>query len=227
MATSKQQDIVQIDRIGAETIIVPIVGTSPLIMHRFSEKAKREMLDRTQGKKNPRQAKDPRAEFEAAGYVMGEEDKNGSRVKTYGFPAIAFKAATVSAARFYRDVTMTALRQFLFFSGIVSGADRVSLIPITTDQEIPESEEWPRMREDVVRVGMGAADLRYRPEFWPWQAKLTITYVKSALTQGSVLSLIDAGGLGVGVGEWRPERGGDFGQYKVDLEKEVQVITER
>lgn len=231
MASKQSQDVVQIDRIGAETIIVPIVGTSPLIVHRFSEKAKREMLDRSQGKKNPRQAKDPRAEFEAAAYVMGEEkkeeQKNGEGVKVYGFPAIAFKAATVSAARFYRDVTMTALRQFLFFSGIVSGPDRVSLIPIIRPGKLAKGEEWPRIREDVVRVGMGAADLRYRPEFWPWSAELTITYVKSALTQGSVLSLIDAGGLGVGVGEWRPERGGDFGQYKVDLSRDVQVITER
>lgn len=224
MASKQSQDVVQIDRIGAETIIVPIVGTSPLIMHRFSEKAKREMLDRTQGKKNPRQAKDPRAEFEAAGYVMSNDT---GKTKTYGFPAIAFKAATVSAARFYRDVTMTALRQFLFFSGIVSGPDRVSLVPITFAGKLPKGEEWPRMREDVVRVGMGSADLRYRPEFWPWRAELTITYVKSALTQGSVLSLIDAGGLGVGVGEWRPERGGDFGQYKVDLSRDVQVITDK
>lgn len=34
---------VQIDRIAAETVRVPIVGTTPLIVHRFSEKAKRMM----------------------------------------------------------------------------------------------------------------------------------------------------------------------------------------
>lgn len=36
MATS---DVIEIHEIGAETIRVPIVGTAPLIVHRFSEKA--------------------------------------------------------------------------------------------------------------------------------------------------------------------------------------------
>jgi hypothetical protein len=39
-----------------------------------------------------------------------------------------------------------------------------------------------------------------------------------------VLSLIDAGGLGSGVGDWRPEKSGDFGTYMVDPDREVEVI---
>lgn len=222
MAISKQQDqVVQIDRINAETIIVPIVGTSPLIVHRFSEKAKKEMLDRAQGKKNPRQVKNPQAEYEAAAYTM--TDSNGNLC--YGFPAIAFKAATVSAARFYRDVKMTELRQFLFFGGEVGGEDRIALIKIYHDKgEVAPGEDWPRMREDVVRVGMGAADLRYRPEFWPWRADLKITYVTSHLTRDSVLSIVDAGGFGVGVGDWRPEKRGSFGCYEIDTKKQIRVV---
>jgi hypothetical protein len=42
---------VQIDRIDAETLLVPIVGTSPLIVHNFSEKSKRAMLSSQQGRK--------------------------------------------------------------------------------------------------------------------------------------------------------------------------------
>lgn len=216
MAT-KQEAVAQIDRIASETIIVPVVGTTPLIVHRFSEKAKRQMLDTMQGKKSPKQPKDPEAEFKAAAYRMGEDDDR------YGFPAVAFKAATVGAARFYpkNDVTMTGLRQFLFFAGEV-GEDRMALVPILGG--VDAEGEWPRMREDVVRVNRGGSDLRYRPEFWPWRVDLMVTYITSALTRNSVLSLIDAGGLGVGVGEWRPERKGDFGTYRVDLEREVQVI---
>jgi len=58
-----------------------------------------------------------------------------------------------------------------------------------------------------------------------WAAALKVTYVTSALTRGSVLSLIDAGGMGVGVGEWRPERNGDFGTYRVDPDREIEVIS--
>lgn len=197
---------IKIDQIAIETLMVPIVGTAPLLVHRFSEKAKRQMLDAMQGRKSPKVAKDPNAEFLAAFYEL----KDGG----YGFPAIAFKSATVGGARFYAGVTMTALKQFLFFRGAPS-TDGQPLVPITGE---------PHMREDVVRVGRGGTDLRYRPEFPEWAAVLEVVYVRSALTRGSVLSLIDAGGLGIGVGEWRPEKGGGFGTYRIDPDQNVEVV---
>lgn len=197
---------IEITRVGTETLLVPIVGTSPLIVHRFSEKAKRQMLDAMQGRKSPKQAKDPKAEYEAAFYRL----KDGG----YGFPALAFKAATVGGARFYQGVTMTALKQFLFIHG-EEGDDGRALTRV---------EGEPLMREDVVTVGRNGSDLRYRPQFSEWRTTLEVRYVTSALTQGSVLSLIDAGGMGVGIGEWRPEKDGDFGTYRVDPAREVGII---
>lgn len=198
---------IEIHQIAAETLLVPIVGTTPLIVHRFSEKAKRQMLDNMQGRKSPKQAKDPQAEYEAAFYRLGDGG--------YGFPSLAFKAATVGGARFYSGVTMTALKQFMYLRGEV-GDDGRALTRI---------EGAPIMREDVVTVGRNGSDLRYRPQFSEWRATLEVTYVTSALTRGSVLSLIDAGGMGVGVGEWRPEKDGDFGTYRVDPAREVEVVT--
>lgn len=198
---------IAIDRIAAETIRVPILGTTPLLVHRFSEKAKRQMLDAMQGRKTPKEPKDPEAEYEAAFYRLSDG--------TPGFPVLAFKDATVGGARFYgKQVTMTALKQYIFFHGAV-GDDGRALARITGE---------PRMREDVVRVGRGGTDLRYRPEFREWTTELDVTYVTSSLTRGSVLSLIDAGGMGVGVGEWRPEKNGDFGTYRIDPDRVVEVI---
>jgi hypothetical protein len=207
--TADKDAQVEIDQIAAETIRVPILGTTPLIVHRFSEKAKRQMLDTMQGRKTPKVSKDPDAEYDAAFYRL----KDGR----FGFPVTAFKLATIGAARFYprNAVTMTALKQFLFIRGEV-GADGMGLAPITGE---------PHMREDVVRVGRGGTDLRYRPEFSEWSTDLEVTYVTSALTRGSVLSLIDAGGMGVGVGEWRPEKDGDFGTYRIDPTRQVEVIA--
>lgn len=199
---------VQITQLAAETIRVPIIGTSPLLVHRFSEKAKRQMLDNMQGRKSPKEAKDPQAEYEGAFYRLKGDSG-------YGFPATAFKLATVGGARFYSQVTMTALKQFMFFQG-EAGEDGQPLVPITGD---------PEMREDVVRVGRGGTDLRYRPIFYEWSATLVVTYVLSALTKGSVLSLIDAGGMGVGVGEWRPEKDGNFGTYRIDPTKDIEGVS--
>jgi len=208
-------DAIQIDKIAAETLRVPIVGTAPLIVHNFSEKSKRQMLDAQQGKKSVKQIRDPQAEYEAAFYRIAREDG----VDGYGFPVTAFKAATVGAARFYgKSVKMTELRQFLFMRGILTKADPQQLVEIVGD---------PHMREDVVRLaGMSrSADLRYRPEFTEWSAVLTVTYVTSSLSRASVLSLIDAGGLGIGVGEWRPEKRGEFGTYAVDQDQDVEVVS--
>lgn len=200
--------VIQIQRIAAETIVVPIIGTAPLIVHAWSEKAKRQMLDTQQGKKAPKQTRDPQADYESSLYYTDAG---------YGFPLMAFKAATVGAARYYgKDVAMTTLRQALFMTGVPSKDRSQILTPIQGE---------PKMREDMVRVGMGGTDLRYRGEFLDWTAELTITYVTSMLSRDSVLSLIDAGGMGIGIGEWRPEKKGQNGTYAVDLGRHVEVVS--
>lgn len=207
--TTAETAQLQISKIASETISVPIVGTMPLIVHNFSEKSKRQMLDSQQGRKSPKQVRDPEAEYEAAFY----RTKDG-----YGFPVTAFKAATIGAARFYgKEVSMTSLRQFLFMHGELSENDPQALVPI---------EGEPHMREDIVRLGgpSRSADLRYRPCFSEWSTVLVVTYVTSSLSRESVLSLIDAGGMGIGVGEWRPEKRGEFGTYAIDLTRNVEVI---
>jgi hypothetical protein len=208
-APSTDAPVLAIDRIAEETIKVPIIGVTPLVTCRFSEKAKRQMLDAAQGKQTPKQPKDPQAEYEAAFYRLG----GGG----FGLPADAFKQATVGAARFYgKAVSMTSLKQFVFVHGEL-GDDGRALVAIVGSE--------PRMREDVVRVGRGGTDLRYRPEFHPWKAILDVTYFTSVITRASVLSLIDAGGMAIGVGEWRPERDGTFGTYRIDPDRTVDVIV--
>lgn len=204
----------QISRIAAETIQVPIVGTSPLIMHNWSEKARRIMLETQQGKKTPKEPRNPEADYTAAFYRIASEQGQPER---YGMPVTAFKQCTVSAARFYgKSVTMTALQQCLFFRGVMTPSDRQELIEVFGE---------PEMREDMVGVGVSGTDLRYRPVFNEWTSVLTVTYVKSMVDRGSVLSLIDAGGMGVGVGDWRPEKRGTFGCYTIDTAQEVTVLN--
>lgn len=218
MATKKIEEtatatapVVEIDRIAAETIEVPIIGTAPLIVHKFSEKAKKQMLDNMQGRKSPKTIKNPEEEFESSLY---RTDDDG-----YGFPAVAFKAATIGAARYYgKDVKMVELKQVIFFHGEHSKSASQMLVRLNGE---------PIMREDYVRVGMNGTDLRYRGEFQDWSTVLRVTYVSSSLSRNSLLSLIDAGGLG-GVGEWRPtskKNSGEFGTYKIDTTKDIEVVS--
>jgi hypothetical protein len=200
--------VIQIAKINATHMLVPIVGTAPLLVHRFSEKAKRKMLDAQQGKKNVKEFRDPQSEYEASMYRLDND--------RYGFPSVAFKSCTVGAARFYgKDVRMTDLRQCLFFRGEVSKQDGQMMAEIVGE---------PRMREDVVRLSISSTDLRYRAEFVEWSATLDVIFVSTAISQDSVLSLIDAGGMGVGVGEWRPEKSGANGTFMLDSSREVEII---
>jgi hypothetical protein len=222
MSTNAKNSMIQIRELDAETIDVPIIGTAPLIVHNWSEKARKQMLEAMQGVKSPKENKDPHAEYQATLYRIYREPKTtrakgkAEQVEAYGFPAVAFKAATTSAARFYdKSISMTALRQFMFFKGILTKGD---------PQELFEIVGTPEMREDPVKVGVSGRDLRYRAQFLTWSATLTVTYVKTSIDKGSVLSLIDAGGLGVGVGEWRPERNGQFGTYRINPDKPVVTL---
>ena len=72
------------------------------------------------------------------------------------------------------------------------------------------------MREDMVRVGMGTADIRYRGEFRNWSTDLTITYnANGKYSIEQIINIINAGGYSCGIGEWRPERDGQNGMFHV------------
>jgi len=199
-AEPEPQAAVELRRLGVTTIEVPIIGTSPLITHRWSEKAKKQMRDAQSGqarvKKEP---KDPDAEYKSSMYVLDDG--------RYGFPAAAFKASIVNAITHFDGITK------------VLGKQAITVVGLGTEQLVPiECDEGPTMREDMVRVGQGVADIRYRGQFWPWHVTLLIRFVSSALTNGSVIALVDAAGFG-GVGEWRPSApkstSGSYGTFHV------------
>lgn len=182
--------------IKIETAAFILIGDSPLIVHAWSEKAKRQMLDKQMKKATKaREAKDPEADYEACFYR--------TPTGAYGFPAIGLKSAMVSACRFV-DAKMTVAR----------GAFHI-------DAEMMEVIGDPQMREDMVRVGMGTADIRYRPEFQQWRIPVTIKFNSAAMSVEQIANLINTAGFGVGIGEWRPEKNGSYGRFHVGTSEEL------
>lgn len=186
-----------INRPNIQKISVEIVGTSPMIQHKFSEKAKREMLEKQQKKAaKKKEARDPEKEYQASLY------KN-SKGKV-AFPALAVKQAIVSAARNVDGLPMTILRGAVFIKG-----DEDGLIEVI----YPKGDLI--MREDVVRIGMGSADLRYRGEIRNWSMKLPIEFNADVLSTEQILNLLQTAGFACGLGEWRPERNGESGTFTI------------
>ena len=88
----------------------------------------------------------------------------------------------------------------------------------TTEREFIEIEsDTPVLREDMVTIGMGTADLRYRGEFRNWSAKIRIEYIKDGVfTLENIINMINLGGFCCGLGEWRTEKGGLSGSFHVE-----------
>jgi hypothetical protein len=113
------------------------------------------------------------------------------------------KAAMVGACRFV-DMKMTEAR----------GAFHI-------DCEMLQVIGEPRMREDMVRVGMGTADIRYRPEFPVWRIPGHDQVQRRRDQRRAAREPDQQAGFGVGIGEWRPEKNGSYGRFHVAAEGEV------
>lgn len=216
MAT--KTELLEIKPLEIKKVTLRIVGDTPLIMHAWSEKAKRMMLEAQMGvsKGKKKEYKNPIEDFINSMYwLSGKPEEsteeafeaaiaNGAR---FGFPVTAFKQAAISAAyRMQWAKDKMSLRGAFFID-----ADENGMIEIFSDT--------PIMREDMVKVGMGTADIRYRGEFRNWSANLTISYnANGAYSLERIVNIINAGGYVCGVGEWRPERDGQNGMFHVAAE---------
>ena len=76
------------------------------------------------------------------------------------------------------------------------------------------------MREDVVRLsGIGRpASLRWRAEFSDWWTILDMEVNVALFKIPTIASVINFSGFTQGIGEWRPERGGQHGMFRVATE---------
>jgi hypothetical protein len=84
------------------------------------------------------------------------------------------------------------------------------------DGEFIEIKGSPISREDMVRIGMGTADIRYRGAFNEWSSVFQVKYNAGAISIEQLVNLINLGGFACGLGEWRVEKGGSFGMFHVE-----------
>lgn len=191
---TKSPTIIAIPRIDVRRVELTLVGDSPLIVHAWSEKAKKMMLDKqTKAASMKKEAKDPEKDYQDSMYKLPDGD--------YGFPSIGFKAAAVAACRFVTNIKMTEAR----------GAFHI-------DGEMVKINGTPNKREDMVRLQTGVADIRYRGEFKEWSATFEVKYNANVISPEQIINLFNVAGFGVGVGEWRPSTNGSFGMFHVQTE---------
>ena len=195
---------VEIPALRLNTLKVRLVGDSPLICHAWSEKAKRQMLDKQMKKaKQAKAAKDPVEDYADSLYWLSERPARLTEASIaagkFGFRVVAFKSAAVDACSHVAEMTKVEARGAFHING-----------------EFVEIEGKPKMREDMVRIAMGTADIRYRGEFDPWAVTLMIRYNVNVMSAEQIVNLLNVAGFAIGAGEWRPQRDGSYGMWHVE-----------
>ncbi len=171
---------------------VKLIGTTPLVTHKMSEKARKQMqADQEAGssaklKKRKRPPRDFEEEYEQA--------KHLSREGWVGMSAGAFRNAMISACRLV-GFTMTHARLSIFIEA--EGYDAIDGTPLV------QIHGTPRMVIHPVRLASGVLSLAARPMWDDWHINLTVEYDADQFTENDVTNLLLRVGRQVAIGEGR------------------------
>jgi len=171
-----------------------IIGTAPLVIHRFSAKTKQEMKQKMEtgkaasSKKN-REAKNTDDTFQESRYI--------SKEGWDGFHAGAIRSAMISACRLVGfKMTLAKLSLFVVNDGWDAKEPQIPLIRIY-GKAIKQ--------EDIARVETGQPYVTIRAAFYTWKSKLKIRWDADQFTIEDVYNLLIRVGMQVGLCEGRPD----------------------
>ena len=180
--------------------VIEIEGTAPYVQNKFSNKA-REMMKATQeagsvakkGKK--REPKDFDECFRQAQHI--------SEDGWHGIPAPSFRAAMIRACKLCGfNMTDAKCAVFILPDGF-DVDDGTPLVKIIGGK--------PIKHEAAVRNQTGVADIRIRPMWRKWGAKVRIQYDADVFSTEDVANLLMRAGMQVGIGEGRPFSKNSYG----------------
>jgi len=208
-AQAKESKVTKLDNAIAQPkkfiVGIEIQGTATLIQNNFCQKTIEEMLRKHMGIAVQKQTKIPRECIENA--II----KNINGVVC--IPPVAIKQAMISASSQIKGMMKTRLKTQIYVIG----------------QSVPIKFSRMEPRMDMVKTsGMTRVpDVRFRPEFHDWSARILIEY-SEMLKAETVIDLLARAG-DIGVGEWRPEKNGTHGTFRViralTSSKEIDEVT--
>lgn len=210
MATApKATGPLTITELNAETITFTIVGRTPLIINKLSNKAKHELLlprgRKTTAEKALSLKHDPVQEFLDSVYVDRDPDSPTLLV----MPATTIKKAMGLAAM--RSDSGAKLTKAKFLQ--LSWAEGVNFSVYGI----------PKLFMAIARTA-DVPDVRTRAIVEEWCAEVTMTFLKPELHAKAMLQLAQNAGLLSGIGDWRPEKGsGTYGQFSVAMADDPRV----
>lgn len=200
MVKKKEEKAIEIQEIKVGRVKCYIVGVTPMIMHRFDKKAWEELLfpkgranraEREQSLKH-----DPIGEFRGALYL----NRDPKQPAAIHIPAGSFSAAISNAALDLPGASKAQIKRLTTIS-----STQINLFGV------------PKLIMNMVRSSdqNRTPDVRTRPIFPEWACEIEIEYISSLIREGQVINLLGAAGKIGGIGDWRPQKGGSYGKFRI------------
>lgn len=191
-------------------IDVCILGTTPIVLNRMSEKAMRELL-MPKGKKSAADKAtsmkhDPYAEFLTSPYT--DPDPKAPTLLVH--LATAFKGAISAAAMDVPGSSRAQIGRLCWVEG-----ERVALYGI------------PQLFMSVTRSAdmNKTPDIRTRAIVPHWACRISISFVQPMLNETSIINLLVSAGLTQGTGDWRTGKGkGTYGSFIIVNENNPDFV---
>jgi hypothetical protein len=188
----------QLEATTVKTIDVEIRGITPLLIHRFDEGAEQSGTTRAVMV----QPKDPRAEALKAAYVAADG--------TYYFSAFAIMGAMGNAGANHKTKGSRKTLRFVVPSAVRVTSDTVTIL----NGDGPAKSFEVDARPVTIPATKGRI-MRYRPRFNDWGAKFSLVVDDALLTIENAQQLLTEAGRSIGIGDFRPEKRGPFGTFRV------------
>lgn len=181
-------------------IDVQIKGTTPLLQHRFTESAEQNSSTRkvlvNQGT--------PREQAEKAVY----RDPQGK----FYFPGAAISRLLREAGGNHKLRGSRKSAKYVVPACVLVMMDGVTLL--NGDGKTPAKDYEVDSRPVTIPATKGRI-MRHRPRFDQWSANFTLRINETILPIDFIQQLLTEGGQQIGIGDFRPEKGGPFGTFNV------------
>lgn len=183
-----------------QTIDVKITGTKPLLQHRFTDAASTDEATRrvTRAEKTPRELAtevanvDPDGRYWMPGSAIARllRESGGNHKQKGSRRSVKY---IVPSAVFVTDDTMTVLNG---------------------DGKTPATEFEVDSRPVQIPATKGRI-MRHRPRFDHWSLRFRLEVDDNTISPSLVHDLLSEGGSRIGIGDFRPEKGGPFGRFQI------------
>ena len=185
------------------TVLVKIEGIHGLLQHRFSEQAEVEGQEPTRTALGVKRGT-PREEAEKVCY----RDLEGNLY----FPGSAISRLLREAGSNHKSKGSRKSIKYIVPSAVFVPEDAIPLLNPITLERLADFEVDTR---PVVNPYTKGRVMRHRPRIDRWAMEFSLEIDDEVLPLDFMQQLLTEGGRRVGLGDYRPEKGGPFGRFRV------------